>query len=60
MYTTLRTMSLAGNGERGVRIMTMHPTTPWDNVWKNLFGQRWTYNQHGFRLSMTLSQQMND
>jgi hypothetical protein len=30
-------MSLAGNGERGVRIMTVHPTTPWDNVWKNLF-----------------------
>jgi hypothetical protein len=36
MYTTLRTMSLAGNGERGMRIMTMHPATAWDTVWKNL------------------------
>jgi hypothetical protein len=36
MYTTLRTVSLAVNGERGVRIMTMHPATPWDTVWKNL------------------------
>jgi hypothetical protein len=36
MYNTLREMALAVNGDNGVRIMTMHPTEPWDTVWENL------------------------
>jgi hypothetical protein len=36
MYNTLREMALTVNGDSGVRIMTMHPTEPWDTVWKNL------------------------
>jgi hypothetical protein len=35
-YNTLREMALAVNGDSGVRIMTMHPTEPWDTVWENL------------------------
>jgi hypothetical protein len=36
VYNTLREMALTVNGDSGVRIMTMHPTEPWDTVWRNL------------------------
>ena len=36
MYETLRTIKLATDPPRNVRITMLYPTTDWDRVWSNL------------------------
>jgi hypothetical protein len=40
VYETLRTIQLATNKPRDVRIMLLYPTTDWDRVWSNLHSTR--------------------
>ena len=37
IYTTLRTMALAASTTREIRVITMHPTLNWPQIWQNLY-----------------------
>ena len=55
VYETLRTIKLATNKPREMRITLLYPTTDWDRVWSNLHetGRRTPLKRTGLRRSMT-------